>query len=130
VETSWILLAVAGGSLAFALGLLLGVWIGLRISTRDAALLGVLDRRVATALTKSADAETRAAQLEAAWVEQLERVETNRRRSAAERQRAEEARAKIEEANAEPAQTRGALPDALQGAERRRAIARLGRGAA
>lgn len=133
MDTSWNVLAVTIAGSGFAVGLLAGLWTGLRIAARDAGLLGVLDRRVATALTKSTDAMARAEQLEAAWIEQLERVETNRRRSSAERQRAEDAKRKVEEAqeaaNAEPMiQNLGGIPDQLSGAERRRAIgARLRR---
>jgi uncharacterized protein (DUF1501 family) len=121
-------LAAALSASGFAAGLLAGLYAGAKLSVRDAAMLGTLDRRVATALQKSADAMARADALEAGWQEALEAIDTKRRRASTERQRADEALAKAAEVTQPSAPQSGlppaAIPEELQGAERRRAISR------
>jgi hypothetical protein len=116
-------LVLALGASAFAGGLLLGIFVGFRVVTRDASLLAVLDRRVAQSLDASSAAKARADSLEAQWVEHLAALERKRAAARAERQRADEATARGSEVPP-------ALPEPLPEPtprERRRMLGRIGR---
>lgn len=123
MESSWLLLTLTGTGSALALGLLAGVWLGFRVVSRDAALLAVLDKRVADALGKSSEAAARAALLEATWEEHLQELERKRKKAAAERQRAD-AKAAPEEPETPAA---APIPEELTPRQRRIAIARQAR---
>ena len=121
IELPYALVLALGGS-ALAVGLLCGLSVGFRVVSRDAALLAVLDKRVAQALTASSEAKARADLLEATWAEHLEELERKRAKARAERQRADEAAARSEEKA--PADSPPPELD-LTPRERRRQIARL-----
>jgi hypothetical protein len=108
-------------------GLCAGLAVGLRIAARDATLLGVLDKRVGTALDKSSAAMARAAQLEEAWADYLDNLERKRASARAERQRADKTREQVEAK--EKAQEPPVKLEELPLAEQRIAIARRLRGA-
>lgn len=106
----------------FAAGLLGGVWLGFTITTRDAGLIGVLDRRVSQCLDLSSAAKARADALEASWTEHLTELERKRAQARAERQRADAAAAKVE---GQPPAVAAAPPvDPENPRERRRMLAR------
>ena len=111
-------LELALGCSAFAFGLLSGIFCGFRVVTRDAGLIGALDRRVAQALSQSSAAKAEADRLTETWAEYLADAERKRAKASAERQRVERAEQKT---GAEPA---APSLDDLDPRERRRAIAR------
>mgnify|MGYP003561971769 CR=1 FL=1 len=122
MQNALVLALTASG---LAAGILLGIFVAFRGVTRDAALIGALDKRVAQALTLSSDAKARADLLTATWEEHLADLERKRAKAAAERQRAEQVQRKQEAAEpAEPVDPQAAL-DALSPRERRRALARI-----
>lgn len=96
---------------------LLGVWLGFRIATRDAALLGrfATEAREARALAEAGEAGVKLLREE--WDGYLEQIERKRARVTTERARADQKAA-------ETAQEPPAEPVALEGKERRRAIQR------
>jgi hypothetical protein len=103
---------------AFAFGLLAGIFCGFRVVTRDAGLIGALDRRVAQALSQSSAAKADADRLTETWAEYLADAERKRAKASAERQRVERAEQKGAEQSAAPSL------DELDPRERRRALAR------
>lgn len=111
-------------------GLCAGLAVGLRIAARDAALLGVLDKRVGTALDKSSAAMARAAQMEEAWADYLDNLERKRASARAERQRADKTREQVEAKEREQEEKPPPVKlEDLPLAEQRIAIARRLRGA-
>lgn len=115
-------LALALACSGFAGGLLSGVWLGFKVVSRDAGLVGQLDRRVAQSLTASSEAKARADALDATWADYLAEIDRKRNKAATERQRADQAVAKAAEAQADapPADADGELSPR----DRRRALAR------
>lgn len=116
-ETASYALAVAGGAVCALVVTLLGVWLGFRIATRDAALLGrfATEAREARALAEAGEAGVKLLREE--WDGYLEQIERKRARATTERVRADQ---KAEAAQAPPVEE--AVP--LEGKERRRAIQR------
>jgi len=111
-----LVLALALGG--FAAGLLLGIFVGFQVTSRDAGLVAVLDKRVSQSLDLSSAAKARADALEANWTEHLTELERKRAQARAERQRADAKLDKVEAAEA-PAPE---LPESPR--ERRRMLAR------
>lgn len=122
MQNALVLALTASG---LAAGMLLGIWVGFRVVTRDAGLIGALDKRVAQALTLSGDAKARCDMLAATWEEHLAELERKRAKAAAERQRAEQAQRKQEAHEEQPAQPAAPSLDDLSPRERRRALARI-----
>jgi predicted nucleic acid-binding Zn-ribbon protein len=115
---------------ASLIGLCAGLVLGLRLAARDAALLAVLDKRVAVALEKSAASMARAAQLEEAWADYLDQLERKRASARSERQRAEKTREQAEAATKKADEQPAEQPlEGLPLAEQRLVIARRLRGA-
>ena len=113
------LLAAAALPLAAMLGLLAGIWLGFRISTKDAAMLARFATDASQARQVAERFESTASSLREEWADVLQRIETKRKSAAASASTKEAAERRIEE------QLQEQQPVIeLEGRERRRAIQR------
>lgn len=113
------LLAAAALPLAAMLGLLAGIWLGFRISTKDAAMLARFATDASQARQVAERFESTASSLREEWADVLQRIETKRKSAAASASKKEAAERRIEE------QLQEQQPVIeLEGRERRRAIQR------
>ena len=116
------LLAAAGIPLAVLVGVLAGCWLGFRVATRDAALLGrfATDAQAAKLLAEAAEAH--GAALRDEWSAMFDRLEAKRRSASAAVSKREQAEARAAAADEAAAAAEQAEPIPMEGRARRTAL--------
>jgi len=120
-------LALAGASLLVLVAVLSGIWLGLRLTVRDAALLSALDKRVADTEGRHRGLERSMKGLEEDVDGALERIERKRKSAAGAATRAEKALEEPPTPEVVEVLPAPRIPDSLTGRERRLALARMHR---